>query len=158
MTVVITGPSAGGLGAQTAIELAAANPKELIFAGRTKAKVEPVIETIRKINPNISTTFVQLDLANLASVRKAAETIKSSVVNIDILINNAGIMAVKEYSKSADGYELQFASNHLGHFLLTNLLAEKLFATEKGARVVSLTSEGYTLECFRIDDWNFSVT
>lgn len=120
--------------------------------------MEPVIETIRKINPKISTTFVQLDLTNLASVRKAAETIKSSVVNIDILINNAGIMAVKEYSKSADGYELQFASNHLGHFLLTNLLAEKLFATENGARVVSLTSEGYTVECFRFDDWNFSVT
>lgn len=156
-TIVITGPSANGLGAQTAIELAAANPKELIFAGRTMATLEPVIESIRKIGRNISITFVQLDLANLASVRKAAETISSSVDKIDMLINNAGVMAVKEYSKSADGHELQFASNHLGHFLFTNLLAKKLFAAEKGATVVSLTSTRYTLERMRFDDWNFSV-
>lgn len=155
-TIVITGPSANGLGAQTAIELAAANPKELIFAGRTMATLEPVIESIRKIGRNISITFVQLDLANLASVRKAAETISSSVDKIDMLINNAGVMAVKEYSKSADGHELQFASNHLGHFLFTNLLAKKLFAAEKGATVVSLTSTRYTLERMRFDDWNFS--
>ncbi|MCJ1267810.1 hypothetical protein MMC22_007696 [Lobaria immixta] len=134
-TIVITGPSANGLGAQTAIELAAANPKELIFAGRTMATLEPVIESVRKIGRNISITFVQLDLASFASVRKAAETISSSVDKIDMLINNAGVMAVKEYHKSADGHELQFASNHLGHFLFTNLLAKKLFAAEKGATV-----------------------
>lgn len=80
------------------------------------------------VNPKIRTIFVELDLVDLSSVHRAAETIKGNVAVIDVLFDNAGVMAVKDYNKSADGYKLQFASNHLGHFLLANLLAEKLFA------------------------------
>lgn len=127
-TFVITGPSAGGLGAQTAIELAAANLKEIVLAGRTRAKVPPVVEAIQRVNPKIRTVFVELDLADLSSVRRAAETIKGNVAVIDVLFDNARVMAAKDYNESADGYELQFASNHLRHFLLANWLAEKLFA------------------------------
>lgn len=70
---------------------------------------------------------MKLDIADLSSVRRAAE--KVNVAVIVVLFYNAGAMAVKDYNKSADGYELQSASNHLGRFLLANLLAEKLFAT-----------------------------
>lgn len=80
------------------------------------------------VNPKIRTVFVELDLADLSSVRRTAETIKGTVAVIDVLFDNAGVMAVEDHNKSADGCELQFASNHLGHFLLANLLAEKLSA------------------------------
>lgn len=156
--VVITGPSAGGIGAETAISLASANPKQLILLGRTEAKISPVLDEIKKINPAISAKFIKLDLGNLSSVRKAASTINERVSHIDVLINNAGIMAVKQYTKTVDGFESQLATNHLGHFLLTNLLMGKLLAAGEGAKIVNLSSMGYELSEFRFDDWNFSVS
>ncbi|KAA6408314.1 MAG: hypothetical protein FRX48_08056 [Lasallia pustulata] len=154
--IVITGPSAGGIGAETAISLASANPKQLILLGRTEAKISPVLDEIKKINPAISAKFIKLDLGNLSSVREAASTINERVSHIDVLINNAGIMAVKQYTKTVDGFESQLATNHLGHFLLTNLLMGKLLAAGEGAKIVNLSSMGYELSEFRFDDWNFS--
>lgn len=100
--------------------------------------------------------FVQLDLTRFASIRSAAEAITNSVKKIDVLINNAGIMGVKEYTLTPEGLESQFGANHIGHFLLTNLLLPKIGAAGKGARIVNLTSNGLELHEMRFDDYNFS--
>ena len=91
-------------------------------------------------------------------MREAAFTINESAPHIDVLINNAGIMAVKEYTKTVDGFESQFATNHLGHFLLTNLLMGKILVAGGGARIVNLSSMAYEISEFRFEDWNFSVS
>jgi NAD(P)-dependent dehydrogenase (short-subunit alcohol dehydrogenase family) len=155
-TVLITGPSQSGLGAQTALSLAPGKPDQLILAGRTLSKIAPVIAEIQIISPSIKVTFVELDLSDLSSVRKAALLISEKIEKLDILINNAGIMAVKEYGESKEGIEMQFAANHIGHFLLTNLLMEKIFAAEE-ARIVNVSSGGYVCSGVRFEDWNFEV-
>ena len=155
-TILITGASVNGLGAETALSLAGANPLHIILHGRTASKIDPVIAGINKLNPNIKTTFVQADLSSLASVREAAGVINSQIERLDILINNAGIMAVKEFTLTTDGIESQLGTNHLGPFLLTNLLMPKILAAGKGARIVNLSSDGYLISSFRFDDYNFS--
>ncbi|TRX92269.1 hypothetical protein FHL15_006884 [Xylaria flabelliformis] len=119
-----TGPSEGGIGAEIAISLAHANPFLIVLAGRTEDKIKPVIRIIREINASVQLNFVELDLSDQTSVRRAAERISATVEKIDIIINNAAIMACP-WHKTRDGIESQFATNYLGHFLLTNLLLEK---------------------------------
>lgn len=152
---MITGTSAGGLGAQTAIEIAAASPATIVLLARSLAKVQPVIDTIAKRSPNTKAIFVSIELDSQASVRKAADEINSQVDKIDLLINNAGIMAVP-FRLTSDGLESQFATNHIGHFLLTKLLMPRILAAGKDARVVNLTSDGYSIGPFRPTDYNFS--
>ncbi|KAK4903841.1 hypothetical protein LTR49_026591 [Elasticomyces elasticus] len=156
ITVVITGPSVGSLGAEAAKSFVHGKPQEIILVGRTKSKIAPVMEEMAKIDSSVKTRFISLDLSDLGAVRTTAEEINESVPRVDILICSAGIMGLETYTKSKDGYELQFASCHLGHFLLTGLLLPKLVAAKK-ARVVSLTSMGYEASDIR-DDWNFSVS
>ena len=114
-----------------------------------------MISQLAEISPSIKTCFIPIDLADLSSVRAAAKSINSKVSKIDVLINNAGIMAVKEYTKTKDGFESQFGANHIGHFLLTNLLVEKI---ANGGRIINLTSMGYESEEIRFDDYNFQVS
>ncbi|KAI1082089.1 putative short-chain dehydrogenase [Whalleya microplaca] len=154
-TFIITGPSAGGIGAIAALALASANPKRLVLAGRSRSKAQPVIDDIANIS-NIVTvvTFVELDLSNLSSVREAATKIKEATPDgIDGLYNNAGIMALLEFRKSVDGVELQFATNHLGHFLLTNLLLPDI--GKVNGIVVNATSRCWKLTDPDYDDVNF---
>lgn len=115
-----------------------------------------MIEEINNIDPSIKVTFIQIDLGSQASVRKAAAAINKATENIDILINNAAIMACP-YTKTEDGIESQFATNHIGHFLLTNLLMEKLKAGGPGTRIVNLTSTGGIAGVANFDDVNFDV-
>ena len=152
--IVVTGASKGGLGAETALALATANPKKIVLTGRTEAKIAPVLQQIKDTNPKIETQFVALELGDRESVRKAASEVTAANDKIDILINNAGIMAVEKYVQNADGVESQFSSNHLGPFLFTNLVAGKL---GQGSRVVNVTSMGYEASGIRFDDWNFQV-
>ncbi|KAG0649771.1 Short-chain dehydrogenase TIC chloroplastic [Hyphodiscus hymeniophilus] len=154
--VVITGPGIGGIGAETALSLAAGSPSLLILAGRTESKVSPLVAAISARYPSVSTKFVPLDLASQASVRAAAATISSSVESIDILINNGGIM-VCPYAKSEEGIEMQFATNYVGHFLLTNLLVGKLLkgGGREGVRVVNVSSSAHGSGVIRWDDVNF---
>ncbi|KAK9321827.1 hypothetical protein V1517DRAFT_159247 [Lipomyces orientalis] len=154
-TFVITGPSAKSLGAETAIMLAAANPKHILLLGRSESKIKPVIEQINAINPAVDARFYHLDLSSLDSVRSSAQNINASIDKVDVLINYAGVMAVKEFETSKDGIEIQFAANHIGHFLLTNLLMPKLEAASPGARIINVSSVGYLLSEVRFDDWNF---
>ncbi|KAI1161982.1 hypothetical protein F5B18DRAFT_625982 [Nemania serpens] len=153
-TVLITGPSEGGIGAEVAISLAHANPFLLILAGRNEDKIKPVIQKIREINAAVQLKFVQLDLSVQASVRRAAESISTTVEKIDIIINNAAIMACP-WSKTEDGIESQFATNYLGPFLLTNLLLENNTVKMDGARIINTTSTAGNVGEVTFDDVNF---
>ena len=97
-----------------------------------------------------SARVVHLDLARLASVRTAAEEIRSACPRLDLLINNAGVMAVP-HQRTEDGFELTLATNHLGHFALTGLLLDRLLATD-GSRVVTVSSIGHRPGVMHFDD------
>lgn len=124
--VIITGASSG-LGLETAKHFAGQGHR-VILAVRNTEKGKKAKEEIQRVYPDASIQVHSLDLSKLQSVRKFAETISSQVEVIDLLINNAGVM-MPPYSLTEDGFELQFASNHLGHFALTGLLLPLL---EKG--------------------------
>ncbi len=96
---------------------------------------------------------MELDLANLGSVGKFAETFKNEYARLDLLINNAGVM-IPPYSKTADGFELQFGTNHLGHFALTAQLFEVLLGT-KDARIVNVASGAHNVGNLDFDDLNW---
>jgi NAD(P)-dependent dehydrogenase (short-subunit alcohol dehydrogenase family) len=101
-------------------------------------------------------TFVPISLDDPDSVRSAANSINSSIDKLDVLINNAGIMATKDFTTNRDGVEIQFATNHLGHFLFTKLLLPKILAAGPGARIINLTSLGHKVGPVRFNDYNFS--
>ncbi|MBM9458571.1 SDR family NAD(P)-dependent oxidoreductase [Nocardioides sp. zg-536] len=135
-TIVVTGPTLGGLGHHTALELARRGAR-VVLGGRTPAKVEETAQAIRAEVPDAQLDAVHLDLASLASVRAAAAAAEQ-LGPIDVLVNNAGVMATP-YSRTADGLELQMATNHFGPFLLTGLLLPQLVASGDG-RVVTVSS------------------
>jgi NAD(P)-dependent dehydrogenase (short-subunit alcohol dehydrogenase family) len=137
-TAVVTGASAG-IGRETARVLAARGAT-VILACRDVAKGEAAADWIAATSSaeRSRLSVVRLDLASLASVRRAAEAIRASYPRLDLLINNAGVMTIP-FARSEDGFELTFATNHLGHFALTGLLLEKLLATP-GSRVITVSS------------------
>lgn len=154
-TILTTGVSPNGLGSRFVTTIAAGKPALLILAGRNLKKNQETADAITKEHPDVKTKLLQLDLGSFATVRKAAEEVNSwsDVPAIDVLVNNAGIMAVP-YKLSPDGYESQFASNHLGHFLFTNLIMDKLLAAP-APRVISVTSAAHNLGWIRHADINF---
>jgi len=161
-TFVITGAGQPSIGSSMATSLARASPAHILIASRTAAKVEPVLAAIREIDPSVKATFVQVDLCDHDSVRQAAkEILEATASKIDTLINSAGNMAIKEYTVDKQGIEMQLSGNHVGHFLLTNLLVPALLVAadadkKHGARVVNLSSLGYLISPFRFDDYNYS--
>ena len=136
--------------------MASAKPGHLILAGRNETKIHPVIDRIKQIDNTIRVTYLPLDLCSNDSVRAAAAIVNSSEAKIDVLVNNAGICGQKEYNLSADGVERHFSANHLGHFLLTNLIIDKLVAA-KGT-IVNVSSMAYTLANVDTNDVNFDVS
>lgn len=136
-TALVTGAT-GGLGYETARMLAGAGAK-VILAGRNAKKGVDALSRIRARQANADISFEQVDLANLASISAFAERIFGTQQQLDMLINNAGVMAPQVRQTTSDGFELQFGTNHLGHFALTGQLLPLLAAT-KGARVVSVSS------------------
>ncbi|KAJ0382837.1 hypothetical protein COL922a_011727 [Colletotrichum nupharicola] len=146
-TFLITGASANGLGAYMSTSLAKAPPAAFILAGRSEAKVAPVIKEIAAIDPSIQATFISVELTDQNSVRAAAANIleDSKISQIDVMINCAGIMYVKEFTTDAEGNELQFSANHIGHFLLTNLLLPKILAAGEDSRIINVSSHGHQL-------------
>lgn len=156
-TFLITGTSANGMGAKYALVLSRHAPAQILLVARSQEKVDPVIADIRALDPKIDARFVPCDLSDQPSVRRAAAGLlaDASVAKIDIVINNAGVMAIKEYTLDAHGNELTLSANHLGHFLLTGLLMPKILAAEAGARIVNITSHGHRIGPFRFDDPTF---
>lgn len=128
----------------------------MILSGRTLSKVTAVIDEISKRYPTVETRALELDLSSKASVKKAAAEVNAYPEKcIDVLINNAGIMTVPTRTLSTDGIEMHFATNWLGHFILTDRLSDKLVAAPNGARVVNISSNGHALSPVRFSDWNF---
>ena len=125
-TVVITGANAG-IGKETAVDLARRNAR-VIMACRSVEKGEKAAVEVRKRSESDNVVFMQLDLASLTSVRQFAARVLEEEPRLDILINNAGVMACP-YTKTEDGFEMQFGVNHLAHFLLTNLLLDPQLLT-----------------------------
>jgi NAD(P)-dependent dehydrogenase (short-subunit alcohol dehydrogenase family) len=136
---VITGGS-GGLGLATAMVLAA-HGATVVLAGRDPAKLTRAVGELQAAQPATSVETAELDLASLESIRTAAADLSGRYATLDLLINNAGLM-FPPYGLTRDGYELQFGTNHLGHFALTGLLLPQLLATPR-SRVVTLSSNGH---------------
>src|ERR1700744_1398695 len=130
--------SNSGLGFGLARRLSAAGA-DVVLAIRNRAKGEAAIDEIRATVPNAKLTIKPLDLSSLASVAALGEQLNAEGRPIDVLINNAGVMTPPERDTTEDGFELQFGSNHLGHFALTAHLLPLLRAAQR-ARVVSLSS------------------
>ena len=135
-TAIVTG--AGGLGFEDALELARAGA-DVILASRNPDKGAISVERIRREVPSARIWFEPLDLADLDSIDSFAKRLSGRLSKLDILINNAGVMRPVRRMETADGFELQFGTNHLGHFALTGRLMPLLKATG-GSRVVTLSS------------------
>ena len=106
-------------------------------------------------SPDAKFLPVELDLGSQWSVRAAASKILETVPVIDVLINNAGIMMLPKFSSTNEGIEAHFGTNHIGHFLFTNLLMPALLKSEHGGRVVNISSAGAAGSPIRFDDYNF---
>ncbi|KAK3067218.1 hypothetical protein LTR53_016036, partial [Teratosphaeriaceae sp. CCFEE 6253] len=142
--ILITGGTAG-LGAGSVEELAKHEPAQIMFTGRNQKSADALIAKINKTSPKVKVTFVPCDVSSLASVRDAAATFTREAERLDILMLNAGIMAV-DPSVSVDGYEIQFATNYLGHALLVRHLLPILQSTADrygDVRVIEMTSTGH---------------
>jgi len=138
-TAVITGANTG-LGYETASALAAKGA-DVVLAVRNLEKGKAAADLITRTNPGASVAVQELDLSSLDSVRATAEQLRGDHDRIDLLINNAGVMTPPR-STTKDGFELQFGTNHLGHFALTNLLLDRVLAAP-GSRVVTVSSVGH---------------
>ncbi len=135
-TAIVTGAT-GGLGYETALALARASA-DVILTGRDGQKGQSAIEKIGREVTGAKIAFESLDLANLASIVAFAERMQTRP-SLDLLINNAGVMALPRRQTTADGFEMQFGTNHLGHFALTARLLP-LLRLASAPRVVSVSS------------------
>ncbi|MBF6340293.1 SDR family NAD(P)-dependent oxidoreductase [Nocardia abscessus] len=152
-TAIITGANSG-LGFETATALAAKGAR-VVLAVRNLDKGKDAANRITATTPGAEVRLQQLDLASLAGIRSAAEELKADHPRIDLLINNAGVMYPPKQT-TQDGFELQFGTNHLGHFALTGLLLERLLPVE-GSRVVTVSSVGHRIRAaIHFDDLNWA--
>jgi NAD(P)-dependent dehydrogenase (short-subunit alcohol dehydrogenase family) len=136
---VVTGANTG-LGYETASALAAKGAR-VVLAVRNVDKGKAAADLVSSATPGASVALQELDLTSLDSIRAAADQLRSTYDGIDLLINNAGVMMTPK-STTKDGFELQFGTNHLGHFALTNLLLDRVL-TAPGSRVVTVSSQGH---------------
>ncbi|QRY47894.1 SDR family NAD(P)-dependent oxidoreductase [Mycolicibacterium boenickei] len=148
-TAIVTGANTG-LGLETAKALAAKGA-HVVLAVRNLDKGAAAVEWISRSVPNADLELQRLDLGSLKSVREAADEIRAKHDTIDLLINNAGVMTPPKET-TEDGFELQFGTNHLGHFALTGLLLDRLLPVS-GSRIVTVSSIGHRFSRgIRFDD------
>lgn len=142
--VIVTGPYSG-LGKET-VRVLASRGAEVVLAGRSKSKADAAMAEFKSQNPSAKLRFLQLDLSSLSSVKRFVADFRTTGLELNALVNNAGVMACP-FALSTDGHEMQFATNHLGHFLLTELLLPELEASAKKtgqhSRVVTLSSAAH---------------
>ena len=154
--VLTTGVTQGGLGATFVEAIAKHKPTLLILAGRSLSKVQTTADKIKSnsASANVQVRMLALDLSSQEQIREAAkEVLAYSESHIDVVVNSAGTMG-GPYRATADGVENNFGSNHIGHFLFTNLIMPKVLAS-KVPRVVNVSSDGHRFSGIRFDDWNF---
>jgi NAD(P)-dependent dehydrogenase (short-subunit alcohol dehydrogenase family) len=145
---VVTGGNSG-IGYEAALQLALKGAT-VVLACRDAARANAAAEQIRSSHPRGSVEPMQLDLASLTSIRGFADAFRAAYPRLDLLCNNAGVMALP-YRKTADGFEMQIGTNHLGHFALTGLLMDRLLAVD-GSRVVTVSSGAHRAGSIRFDD------
>ncbi len=138
--VVITGGNAG-IGKETAVNLAGLGAHVIITA-RNPSRGAAALEEIQSRSGSADVEVMALDLASFASIRAFAKQFLDQQDRLDVLVNNAGLVLDK-HQETADGFEMQFGVNHLGHFLLTNLLLDRLRSNTEGARVVVVSSHAH---------------
>ena len=139
---IVTGANSG-LGYDTAAVLAEKGA-HVVLAVRNIDKGKEAVDRIKAASPNAVVTLQELDLSSLDSVRRAADELRAAHPRIDLLINNAGVMYVPTRETTKDGFEMQFGTNHLGHFALTGLLLDNMLSVD-GSRVVTVSSVGHRL-------------
>ncbi len=152
-TVLITGANSG-LGLSSAIELASHGAK-VIMACRDPGRGAEALERVKGVATGGSPILVQLDLADLDSVERAAAQLHDETDRIDVAMNNAGVMALP-LRRTAQGHEMQFGTNHLGHFALTGRVLDLLHRAE-GPRVVTTSSQAHRFGRIRWDDLDWST-
>jgi NAD(P)-dependent dehydrogenase (short-subunit alcohol dehydrogenase family) len=151
--ILVTGVSAG-LGVETARALAA-HGAQVVGAARNLDKARAATEAVRKdAAKGGGLELIELDLASLKSVRAAADALNKDGRKFDVVIANAGVMATPK-GRTADGFETQFGTNHLGHFVFVNRIAGLL---KPGGRLVNLSSAGHRFSDVDLDDPNFERT
>lgn len=153
-TFVITGANAGA--GYAATEILLSKGAKVVMLNRNKNKSKLAIENLRKkLGTAIQVSFIHLDLANLASVRKGAAEVLDKVPQIDALLCNAAVAQIAKREYTTDGFESQLGINHYGHFLLTNLLFDRVEQSQ--GRIVIVSSEGYKmgLKTIQFGDMNF---
>jgi NAD(P)-dependent dehydrogenase (short-subunit alcohol dehydrogenase family) len=148
---IITGANSGiGYGAAAVL---AAKGAHTVLAVRNLDKGKEAADRIKKASPNAVVALQELDLTSLDNIRKAADELRANFPRIDLLINNAGVMYTDKAS-TKDGFELQFGTNHLGHFALTGQLLDNMLPVE-GSRVVTVSSVGHRIRAkIHFDDLN----
>jgi NAD(P)-dependent dehydrogenase (short-subunit alcohol dehydrogenase family) len=137
---IVTGANSG-LGYDTAAVLADKGA-HVVLAVRNVDKGKEAADRIKAASPNAVVAVQELNLSSLDSVRRAADDLRAAHPRIDLLINNAGVMYVPKRETTNDGFEMQFGTNHLGHFALTGLLLDNMLAVD-GSRVVTVSSNGH---------------
>lgn len=147
-TIVVTGANSG-IGYE-AVRHLARKGAHIVLACRDQRKGDQAVEQLRASQPSASLALMELDLASLTSVRRFADALRAACPALHVLVNNAGVMAIP-YRKTADGFEMQLGTNHLGHFALTGLLLDRLQAAA-GARVVTVSSNAHKFGWMRWDD------
>ena len=149
--VLVTGANSG-IGWETARVLAA-NGAKILLGCRSAERGRAALQRIKAICPQADAALLELELADLDSVREVAAGLRRDHDRLDLLINNAGVMATPE-QRTAQGFEMQFGVNHLGQFALTGLLLPQLLAT-RGSRVVTVSSTGHRPGRIRFEDPNW---
>ncbi|XP_066538802.1 retinol dehydrogenase 12, like [Hoplias malabaricus] len=149
-TVMITGANTG-IGKETAIDLAKRGAR-VIMACRDMEKADTALKEVIKASENQNVVIKKLDLSDCKSIREFAQTINSEERQVNILINNAGVM-VCPYGKTADGFEMQIGVNHMGHFLLTFLLLD-LIKRSAPARIINVSSMAHKWGNINLEDIN----
>ena len=132
-----------------------------MIAGRNPSKIQDCIDVLKADYPNVEYRALKLDLGDKDSIRAAAKEVLSWPGVVDILVNSAGIMGINERTLTSDGIEIHFATNHIGHFLFTNLIMPKLIKAAEGkpkgsARVVNVSSGSPMMSGLRWSDMTFN--
>ncbi len=146
--IIVTGANSG-IGYET-VRALAARGAQVTLAVRNAEKGQAAVERLTDENPQAAVEVMPLNLADLASVRQFAEAWQQRSRSLSLLINNAGVMAIP-FRRTADGFEMQFGTNHLGHFALTGLLLPTLLATPD-ARVVTVSSMNHMAGSIQFDN------
>ena len=147
--VLVTGATSG-IGLEAAAQLAGRGA-EVLLLGRNAARGEAALATIRGRHPNTSVKFGLVDMASLASIRVFADRFLAGGPAIDVLVNNAGVMAIPRRTLTPEGFEMQFGTNYLGHFALTGLLMPALLRSVS-PRVVTVASLAHRSAQLDFDD------